>query len=214
MRHSIHCLGALALCSVLWAQPTTANPDRDEVVVRVVEHANEERIEDANVAYRVAILAGVGWEGTDMERIVREIEDIFGQCRVTASARDIHWLEVGEQFHVLDASLESRLLDALPPDRPVILLVDRTTHQDLAYAYLPSAQRDKRGTAWITRAVPAACMAPLIAHELAHILLDSADHSDDPRNLMHHSCSVSNIAGASAGTGLTESQCERIRGAL
>lgn len=214
MCHSIERVLILAVCLLFWGQSALASPDDEITIVKTFDGASAAHVDGADVVYRVAMLAGVGWRGTDIAKITRDVEEIFDQCRITVAAGEMHWLETGAEFHILDEALESRLLGMLPPDRPIVLLVDRTTNQDLAYAYVRTAPPERRDTAWITQTVPDACLAPLMAHELGHILLDSTDHSDDPGNLMHHSCTVSNISGARAGTLLTEAQCERIRESL
>lgn len=206
---SRYAAGAALVLALL--QPAAAGPVRDVAVVEVREGTSGYRLEQADVAYPLVVLESAGWNTGQVERAIREIEDIFAQCGIIVAAGSVHRVEAPREFRELDESLQARLLAELPPTRPMALLVDRTADRDVAYSYLMSAPTGSRGTAWVTRNGHPACLGPQLAHELGHILLDSERHSADRDNLMFHTCSVSNIAGARPGTDLTEAQCETIR---
>jgi hypothetical protein len=57
-------------------------------------------------------------------------------------------------------------------------------------------------TVWIVRDARDPGVA--LAHELAHVLMDSGEHSDEPGNLMREET-------APASTRLTDAQCARLR---
>jgi hypothetical protein len=203
-------LGVVA--HILTIQPQTLAGQFDGVVVtELAELSDGRRMHEADVVYPLAILDQVGWDRPDVERAIRQVEDIFGQCGITVTAGAIYRLQAPEAFRVLDESMQPDLLAGLPPDRPVVLLVDRTTDNDVAYSYLESAPVPSRGSAWITRRSRDVCLGVLMAHELGHILLDAARHSSDPGNLMSHTCSFSNVSGSGISAHLSAAQCKRLR---
>lgn len=199
---------ALLVLCVVPALPALAM-DRVEVA-EVVEHGRE-RDEDHTIRYTLAVLNGTGWKKRDVDGAVRRVEAVFAGCGVTVLPRAVYWLDAPASFAELDEPMQTRLLATLPSTRPIALLVDRTTDRDVAYSYLPSAPVATRGTAWVTRNSHPACLAPLLAHELGHVLLDTPRHSNDPDNLMSPICTVSNLAGDRPGTRLNESQCAILR---
>ncbi|MDZ7839924.1 MAG: hypothetical protein U5R46_03755 [Gammaproteobacteria bacterium] len=177
----------------------------------VIEHAPARELEKADVVYPLAVLEGAGWEWPGIERAVRQVEEIFGQCGVAVTVGHIYLLSAPDDFLELDESMQSRLLDRLPESRPAALLVGRTTDQDTAYSYLVSAPVPSRGTAWVTRASRPVCLGVLLAHELGHILLNTARHNRDPENLMSYTCTISNIQRSAIGARLSASQCRQLR---
>lgn len=211
MSPSARCAAGLAAVLLLLADPAPAGPRQDVTVVDVLERTSGHRLAEADVVYPLAVLESAGWERARVERAIAEVEGIFGQCGITVSAGSVYRLAAPEAFRELDESMQARLLAELPPTRPIALLVDRTADGDTAYSYRMSAPVASRGTAWVTRNSQPACLAPSLAHELGHILLDSPRHSGDRRNLMSHTCTVSNVAGSRPGTELTDSQCGKLR---
>lgn len=199
---------ALALSALL---PVVVASDRDVAVFAVREPPGSDISREADVVYPLAVLASADWPPAAIERAVGEVERIFAQCGTTVTAGPRYRLQAPADYRELDEPMQARLLERLPAARPIVLLVDRTVDGDVAYSYLPSAPVASRGSAWITRHSDPACLGPLLAHELGHILLDSERHSDDRDNLMFHSCTVANVAGTHPGTNLTEAQCARLR---
>jgi hypothetical protein len=211
MRHDTVCAFSLAVCALVTLQQAVADVGDDVTVMEVIEPTSGHRLKEADVVYPLAVLRTAGWEPARVEQAIQQVEDIFDQCGITVTAGSVYWLEAPVEFRELDESMQSRLLSELPSTRPVAVLVDRTADRDVAYSYLRSAPLASRGTAWITRHSHPRCLGTLLAHELAHILLDSDRHSGDRGNLMFHTCTISNIAGSGPGTDLTDSQCNSIR---
>lgn len=163
------------------------------------------------LTYQVAIMEGAGWQRETVDRAIAQVEAIYAQCDVRVAAADVCWRQMPGTLKTLDESEQADLLAKLPRERPLAVFVDRTTTGDTAYAYRMSAPVASRGTAWITRKSHLSCLGVLLAHELGHILLDTANHSADPKNLMAYTCTHSNIAGSTSNTRLSESQCRRLR---
>lgn len=192
--------------------PATAGPDYGTDDVEVIERTNGSgQRDDAAITYSLAVLDSAGWDRGRILRTVHEVEDIFGQCNVVVTAEAVYRLKAAGRYRDLDYSMQARILSKLPSTRPIALLVDQTTDRDVAYSYLDSAPTASRGSAWVTRNGHPACTGVLLAHELGHILLNTARHSDDPDNLMSHTCTVSNVAGFRPAARLTGSQCEKLR---
>ena len=211
MRHRIrHAAGRAALVLLLAGSATAGRPP-GITVVESPEHAHRRVPGEADVVYPLAVLESADRSAAHVQRAVRRVETIFGQCDITVAAGPVFRVATPPAFGPLDEAKQSQLLAHLPPARPAALLVEHSADRDVGYSYLMSAPVASRGTAWITREVGPACLAPVLAHELGHILLDSAHHSDDRANLMFHTCTVSNVAGTRPGTALTDAQCRKLR---
>lgn len=204
------CIGAAGGLLLAW-QAGTAHGHDGVAISNVRPGPASERIARADVAYPVAVLDSANWRSSEVKRALEEVEAIFGQCGVTVVGGPVYRIEAPAAFTELDDERQYRLLAPLPATRPLAVLVDRTVARDVAYAYRLSAPVASRGTAWITRSGHPACLGRSLAHELGHILLDSARHSPDRDNLMFHSCTASNVAGSRPGTRLSERQCEQLR---
>lgn len=192
--------------------PATAGPDYGTEDVEVIELTTRPgQRDDAAITYPLAVLDSAGWGRDRILRAVHEVEDIFGQCGVVVTAEPVYRLKAPSRYRKLDPFMQARILSRLPSTRPIALLVDQTTDRDVAYSYLDSAPTASRGSAWVTRNGHPACTGVLLAHELGHILLNSARHSDDPDNLMSHTCTVSNVAGFRPVARLSGSQCDQLR---
>lgn len=172
---------------------------------RTVSHTSKH-----SLIYSVAVLSGAGWKPDHVEEAVRQAEAIFAQCGIVVTAGSVYWVKAPDEFDEMDEPMHGRLLASLPETRPVAVFIDRTTDGDVAYSYLRSAPVASRGTAWITRNSHPACTGVLLAHELGHLLLNSAGHSSEPENLMSHTCRHTNIMRYQHGARLNEGQCERL----
>lgn len=192
--------------------PATAGPDYGSEDLEVIERTTVPRQrDDAAITYPLVVLDSAGWDRDHIARAVQEVEDIFGQCGVVVTAEPVYRLKAASRYRELDPSMQAGILSKLPSTRPIALLVDQTIDRDIAYSYLDSAPTASRGSAWVTRNGHSACTGVLLAHELGHILLNTARHSDDPDNLMSRTCTVSNVAGFRPAARLTGSQCEKLR---
>jgi len=199
------------MIAVLSALTLAAGKQPEIRILEEVHRPVEPRRENNTIVYDLAVAQGAGWRKHRVAQAIDRAEAIFEQCGVRVAAESVHWLEIPVDLHVLEESAQRRLLAVLPQRRPMALLVNRTTEGDSAYSYLASAPVASRGTAWLTRNSHPVCVGALLAHELGHILLDTARHSSDPGNLMSHTCTVSNVAGSRPGTELTRSQCDTLR---
>jgi hypothetical protein len=138
---------------------------------------------------------------------LRQATAILSQCDVAIVG--VEWVSLATPQRYLDFStpLARELVRLHPVAKPAIYLV-RDTRSRPAF----DAEAIGRGnsgtrpeladTVWMTAATRDAGVA--LAHELAHVLMDSGDHSDEPANLMREETSQ-------AHTVLSVTQCTRLR---
>ena len=155
----------------------------------------------------VVQVEGTGWTRERALAALREASAILGQCDVGIA--DVEWQSITAPPRYLDFStpVARELAKAHPVRRPAIYLV-RDTRSRPAFDAEAIGRGNSRtrpelaDTVWVTAGTPDLGIA--LAHELAHVLMDSGEHSDEPANLMRDETSAANTA-------LSASQCERMR---
>jgi hypothetical protein len=140
----------------------------------------------------------------DLRRHAREAAAILAQCDVVLTAVDVPVLDGPEQYRYFHQLLGERLVGALALPTPVVYFVRDTLQVDAydaeAIGRSNSATRPLlRDTIWITEDIRDPGIA--LAHELAHVLMDSGKHVDTAGNLMRAETAPSN-------TRLTRRQCD------
>lgn len=155
-------------------------------------------------------IEGNGWKRERALDALREAAAIFTQCGVAVDG--VEWLSLATPPRFLDFStpVARELARLQPVRRPAIYLV-RDTRNRPAFDAEAIGRGNSRGrreladTVWITLANAGTPDAGIVfAHELAHVLMDSGEHSDEPGNLMR----AHTVAG---GTALSAAQCVRLR---
>ena len=152
-------------------------------------------------------IEGSGWTLERALGALREAAAILGQCDVAVSGAE--WLSLSAPARFLDFStpVARELARLHPVRRPAIYLV-RDTLSRPAFDAEAIGRGNSRtrpelaDTVWITAAARDAGI--VLAHELAHVLMDSGEHSDEPGNLMRDQT----MAGSTA---LSAAQCARLR---
>ena len=155
----------------------------------------------------VVNIEGSGWTLERALGALREAAAILGQCGVAVSGAQ--WLSLSAPSRYLDFStpVARELARLHPVRRPAIYLV-RDTRSRPAFDAEAIGRGNSRSrpeladTVWITVATRDAGM--VLAHELAHVLMDSGEHSDAPENLMREETGP-------GSTVLTSEQCARLR---
>ena len=139
--------------------------------------------------------------------MVREAATILAQCDVGIA--NVEWLRVSAPSRYLDFStpVSRELAISAPVRRPAIYLVRNTLarppFQAEAIGRGNSRTRPEMAdTVWITAGTRDPGIA--LAHELAHVLMNSGEHSDEPDNLMRDETSGTN-------TRLSVKQCTQLR---
>lgn len=144
-----------------------------------------------------------GWELADLRRHARQAAAILAHCGIYMPKIDVRILDGPDAYRYFHNTIATELTQRLPLPTPTVYFVRDTLQVD-AYdavaigksnsASLPSL----RYTVWFTEATRDPGIA--LAHELAHILMDSGRHVETPGNLMRAETAPGN-------TDLTPEQC-------
>ena len=152
-------------------------------------------------------LEGSGWTPERSIGLLREAAAILAQCGVALERAELLSFSVPPRYLDFSTPVARELARAYPVSRPAIYLV-RDTRSSPAFDAEGIGRGNSRtrpelaDTVWITVAARDAGIA--LAHELAHVLMDSGEHSDEPGNLMRDETTPKNTA-------LTGAQCARLR---
>lgn len=148
------------------------------------------------------------WTPEVIHSAVRRSAQIFAQCGVEIAKAELVRLDAPARYREFDTPTSRELARALPLPRPTIYFV-ADTRQRPAFDAEAIGRRNSRtrpelsDTVWVARG--ARDLDIVLAHELAHVLMDSGEHSQEPGNLMREDTAPQNIILASA-------QCARLRG--
>jgi hypothetical protein len=194
-------IAALLVCDATLAQSQSE--------IRVVER--REIAMPATTSYRLTVtLVQMEDSGWTRERSIRVFVDamaILQQCDIGVARAD--WINLSAPSRYLDFStpVARELAKLHPLPRPAVYFV-RDTRSRPAFDAEAIGRGNSRtrpelaDTVWITVGTKDPGIA--LAHELAHVLLDSGEHTDEPGNLMHDQTSGAN-------TKLSVTQCARMR---
>ena len=151
--------------------------------------------------------AGGSWQEDEIVAAAVEASKILGQCRIAPGTPDVVHADVAARFRFFHTPTSRELARTLQPRTPAVYFVDGT-RQDPAFDAEAigrgnsGSRPELRDTVWVMRG--ARDLPVVLAHELAHVLMDSGEHSDEPGNLMRDET-------APANTRLTDAQCARLR---
>src|SRR5262249_2698526 len=155
----------------------------------------------------VVILDGSGWTRESAEAALSEATAILVQCAVGLEPRDVVVLKVRAGLMDFSTPAARELARAYPVGRPAVYLV-RDTKNRPAFDAEAIGRGNSRtrpeiaDTVWMTAGTRDPGVA--LAHELAHVLMDSGEHSDEAGNLMRPETSRTNRQ-------LSPAQCARLR---
>ena len=147
-----------------------------------------------------------GWTRERADSALREAAAILAQCGVTLEPAGFHVVEVPASRMDFSTTAARELARAHPVARPTLYLVrdtrSRPAFEAEAIGRGNSATRPEiADTVWMTAGVRDPGVA--LAHELAHVLMDSGAHSDEAANLMRDETSQKS-------TKLSAAQCARL----
>lgn len=148
-----------------------------------------------------------GWEDDRILGAVRVAGSILAQCGIALESAELVRIRAPERYRDFSTSVSRELARAVPLPRPAVWFV-RDSRQRPAFDAEAIGRGNSRtrpelaDSVWVTRATRDLGIA--VAHELAHVLMDSGAHSDEPGNLMRAETSPAN-------TTLTAGQCRRLR---
>ena len=147
------------------------------------------------------------WRPDVILQAVRDIAPILAQCRVWLERAELKSLDGGDpRLRDLATPVSRQLVRRMQPAKPAVFFVRDTHHEPAfdaeAFGRGNTATRPElAGTVWVT--APVRDLPVALAHELAHVLMDSGAHSVEPGNLMRE-------ATAPDATRLGAEQCRRI----
>jgi len=162
---------------------------------------------EADLQLTLSIADLDGWPQPDITTAVREAAQTLAQCRIRIVAAELLRIKVPEPHRYFDTPRSRMLARILPVSKPTIYFA-AGTRQVPAFDAEAIGRGNSRtrpelaDTVWIARG--ARDLGIVIAHELAHVLMDSGAHDNTPGNLM----AESTVAGQ---TRLTVQQCAKMR---
>ena len=136
-----------------------------------------------------------------------EAARLFGQCGVAFAGLELRIVDAPRRYHFYSTPVSRELLRRLPVAKPAVFFVDDTHNRPAFDAEAigranAGSRPELADTVWVAHG--ARDLPLVVAHELAHVLADSGEHSDQPGNLMRADTAPEN-------TRLTAAQCERLR---
>jgi len=184
------------------AQETISVLERREVPLerRATPAAHELRL-------TLALLDGSGWTPETILAAVQESAGILVQCGVRMENAELVRIGAPDRFRDFHTPTSRELARAVPLAKPALYFV-AGTRQRPAFDAEAIGRGNSRtrpelaDTVWVTRATRDLGIA--LTHELAHVLMDSGAHSDEPGNLMREDTAPEN-------TRLSDRQCARLR---
>jgi len=148
-----------------------------------------------------------GWAPEAIQSAVRRSAQILGQCGVAIARAELVLLDAPARYRDFHTPVSRELARALPLARPTIYFVAGTRQRPAFEAEAigrgnSRTRPELRDTVWVARG--ARDLGIVLAHELAHVLMDSGGHSEEPGNLMRDDTAPEN-------TRLSEVQCAQLR---
>ncbi len=164
----------------------------------------QERLE---LRITLVLFAGGAWPENAAIAAAKEATGILSQCGIEPAPMGIVRADEGAGFRSFHTQRSRVLARKLQPRRPAIFFVDATLQRPAfdaeAIGRANSRSRPELAdTVWIVHDARDPGIA--LAHELAHLLMDSGEHSDEPGNLMREETDLAN-------TRLSATQCARLR---
>jgi hypothetical protein len=165
----------------------------------------------AQVPYELRLtlvhFASGSWQAEEIAAAATQASRILAQCGIAAGQPDWVRADVEARFRIFHTPTSRELARKLQPRTPAVYFVDGT-RQDPAFDAEAIGRGNSRSrpelrdTVWVVRG--ARDLGIVLAHELAHVLMDSGEHSDEPGNLMREETTPGN-------THLSKAQCTRLR---
>lgn len=155
----------------------------------------------------IAYFPDAGWSAEATTGAARTAAAILGQCGIIISALELNRLAGAERYRYYSTPVAREVARLVPLSRPTVYFVADTLQRPAFDAEAigrgnSTTRPELADTVWITRATRDLGIA--LAHELAHVLMDSGEHVEEPGNLMRGDTSPEN-------TRLNAAQCTQLR---
>ena len=147
------------------------------------------------------------WPEAEITAAVRETARILAQCGVRIARADLVTVAAPDAHRYFETPRSRELARALALPKPTLYFTAGTPQTPASDAEAigrgnSRTRPELADTVWIARG--ARDLGIVVAHELAHVLMDSGAHDHSPGNLMAESTTPQN-------TQLSNAQCARIR---
>lgn len=147
------------------------------------------------------------WNDAEVIKALRTAANLLAQCDIRLAGADLLRISVPESHRHFDTPRSRELADALDLPKPTLYFTAGTRQVPAFDAEAigrgnSRSRPELRDTVWIARG--ARDLGLVIAHELAHVLMDSGAHDSTPGNLMAEDTAPQN-------TQLNAAQCARMR---
>jgi hypothetical protein len=149
------------------------------------------------------------WKPEAILVAVREAGALLAQCGIRLERAELYRFDGGDPgYRYLWTPVSRALVRRVRPAKPAVFFVRDSRHVPVfdaeTFGSGNTATRPELAyTVWVTAYIRDLPIA--LAHELAHVLMDSGEHSIEPGNLMRDETAPGN-------TLLTPAQCERMTG--
>lgn len=146
------------------------------------------------------------WPEEDIVAALRETAQILAQCSISITRFHLMRVQVPDTHRHFETPRSRELARRLDLPRPAVFFATGTRQVPAFDAEAigrgnSRTRPELRDTVWIARG--ARDLGIVVAHELAHVLMDSGEHINTPGNLMAQSTTPGN-------TRLTTAQCARM----
>ena len=204
LRHSL--CTALAGLAITGMTPVSAH---EHLPLRIEHRAAIRDLPAPAIATHSLELRAVNldrWPETEIHAALRTTAQILGQCGIRINRVDVLNITAAETHRYFDTPRSRELAQELALPKPAVFFA-AGTRQVLAFDAEALGRGNSRSrpeladTVWVARG--ARDLGIVVAHELAHVLMDSGEHDNTADNLMAESTTPQN-------TQLTTVQCERM----
>lgn len=195
------------LLAALVCLPALAQEPISVMARRAVAIAPANAETAAKLHLTLATLEGTGWDDDRIVNAVREAGSILAQCGISLESAEMVRIQAPDRYRDFSTPVSRELARAVSLPKPVIWFV-RDTRQRPAFDAEAIGRGNSRtrpeltDTVWVTLGTKDLAIAA--AHELAHVLMNSGEHSDEPGNLMREETAPTNTA-------LSLEQCTLLR---
>ena len=155
----------------------------------------------------MVMMRAAGWSSEQILDATKRAVRILAQCGIRTTFVELYEFDGPARYRYLATPVSRDLARRVRPARPAVFFVADTLNQPAFDAEAigrgnGQSRPEMIDTVWITAGTRD--LAIVMAHELAHVLADSGEHSDLPGNLMREETTAESTA-------LTARQCRRVR---
>jgi len=190
----------LAATPVLALEPITVLERRELPLERAVSFTHR-------LVLTLAYLEGSGWAPEAIHAAARDTGRILGQCGIALEQAQLVRVGAPTRFRDFFTPASRELARTLALRRPTIYFVSGTRQRPAFDAEAigrgnSRTRPELADTVWV--ALGTRDLGIALAHELAHVLMDSGEHLEEVGNVMRADTALDN-------TKLSEAQCARLR---